>query len=313
MTDRIALTMGDPGGIGPEILIKSLNYLSKKSKPNVVVIGDKALFSQAIDAFGKDKKALRSIDVINPYNGILGPEGTVSAENGSASFSYVEAAVDLAMNDDVSAIVTGPINKEAWDAAGVGFSGHTTFLKSKTGADDVSMGFYTDKLCVVLATIHVPLMQVSAHLTEDRLVNSIAHAYEFMEQLEVIDPGIAVAGLNPHAGENGLFGTEDRDLIAPIVHDCFEEGLNVTGPHSGDTVFKRAYDGEFDCVVAMYHDQGLIPIKLLAFDEAVNVTLGLPFVRTSPDHGTAFDIVGQNKASAKSMINAIELAEELLL
>ncbi len=206
-------------------------------------------------------------------------------------------------------LVTAPISKTAWKMADIHYTGHTTALKALSNAETVSMAFYTPNLRTILTTIHISLMQVSKQLTKNRLNTTISHAQLFCQQLGITNPKIAVAGLNPHAGEGGLFGTEEHTIKGVIdSHDA-----SITGPYPPDTLYYRAYQGEFDIVVSLYHDQGLIPIKLIGFHDAVNVTVGLPFIRTSPDHGTAFDIAGKEQANSSSMQAAIELTQQLNL
>ena len=220
-------------------------------------------------------------------------------------------AVDDARHGRVEAIATAPVNKEAFRLAGLPWSGHTDLLAHLTGAPHVAMMFQSAALRVVLATVHIALAEVPRALTQPSLEATIDLTARELPRYGVAHPRIAVAGLNPHAGEHGLFGHEEETVIAPAIAACRARGINVTGPFSGDTVFLRAHRGEFDVVVACYHDQGLIPVKLLAFGEAVNVTLGLPIVRTSVDHGTAFDIAGKGVANPESMIAAVLLAARL--
>jgi 4-hydroxythreonine-4-phosphate dehydrogenase len=210
-----------------------------------------------------------------------------------------------------AAIATAPINKEAWRLAGLPWTGHTDLLAHLTGARDVAMMFYSDTLRVVLATIHIPLAEVPRALTRESLESTIVLSASELPRFGCVAPRLAVAGLNPHAGEHGLFGREEQDVIAPAVARCRARGIDVSGPYPADTLFVRAHRGEFDAVIACYHDQGLIPVKLVAFGHAVNVTLGLPIVRTSVDHGTAFDIAGKGVADPESMIAAVLLAARL--
>jgi len=222
----------------------------------------------------------------------------------------VDAVADATLGD-VKGIATAPINKEALRLAGLPWNGHTELLAHLTGVRRVAMMFYSDELRVVLATIHVPLADVPRLLTQTLMEDTIALATLELPRFDKVAPRIAVAGLNPHAGEHGLFGREEETVIAPAIACCRAKGIDVSGPFPADTVFVRARKGEFDVVVACYHDQGLIPIKLVAFGRAVNVTLGLPIIRTSVDHGTAFDIAGKGVADAGSMIEAVLLAARL--
>ena len=237
--------------------------------------------------------------------------GVLSGEAGRAAYDTIVRAVDDARQGRVGGIATAPVNKEAFRLAGLPWSGHTDLLAHLTGAPHVAMMFHSAALRVVLATVHIALAEVPRALTQPSLEATIDLTARELPRFGVAHPRIAVAGLNPHAGEHGLFGREEETVIAPAIAACRARGIDVTGPFPGDTVFLRAHRGEFDVVVACYHDQGLIPVKLLAFGEAVNVTLGLPIVRTSVDHGTAFDIAGRGVANPESMIAAVLLAARL--
>jgi 4-hydroxythreonine-4-phosphate dehydrogenase len=230
--------------------------------------------------------------------------GRPSAEAGRAAFDAIVEAVADAREGKVAAVVTAPISKEAFRLAGLPWRGHTELLAHLTGASDVAMMFHSDALRVILATTHIPLRDVAEHLSPDRLDVVIALATRELPRFGFVRPRLAVAGLNPHAGEHGLMGDEDDRVIAPAVERARRRGLDVSGPWPADTIFLRASRGEFDAVVACYHDQGLIPMKLVSFGRAVNVTVGLPIVRTSVDHGTAFDIAGTGRADPSSLIQA---------
>ena len=285
MKPRVAITAGDPAGIGPEVA--------------------------AVAA--ADSRVLAACEpvIYSPPDGAVFPPGVLSAEAGRAAYDIIIRAVDDARNGDVQAIATAPVNKEAFRLAGLPWSGHTDLLAHLTGAPHVAMMFHSEPLRVVLATVHVALADVPRLLTQSVMEKTIALTARELPRFDKIQPRIAVAGLNPHAGEHGLFGREDMDVIAPAIEACRARGIDVTGPFPADTVFVRAQRGAFDVVVACYHDQGLIPVKLLAFGHAVNVTLGLPIVRTSVDHGTAFDIAGKGAADPESMITAVLLAARL--
>jgi 4-hydroxythreonine-4-phosphate dehydrogenase len=285
MRPRIAITAGDPAGIGPEIAAKAAADSRVLAACEPVIYGP-------------------------PPNASFTP-GRLSADAGRAAYDAILRAVDAARGGDVAAIATAPVNKEAFRLAGLPWAGHTDLLAHLTAATDVAMMFYSDALRVVLATIHVPLADVPRTLTAPLMQRTIALTARELPKFDKIDPRIAVAGLNPHAGEHGLFGREEADVIAPAIAACRARGIDVSGPFPADTVFVRARRGEFDVVVACYHDQGLIPVKLVAFGQAVNVTLGLPIVRTSVDHGTAFDIAGKGVADPESMIAAVLLAARL--
>ena len=285
MKPRVAITVGDPAGIGPEVARKAA------SSPAVLAVCEPVIYAP-------------------PEKPLFAP-GVLSAAAGQAAYEVIVRAVDDARRGEVDAIATGPVNKEAFKLAGLPWRGHTDLLAHLTGAGHVAMMFHSDKLRVVLATVHVALAEVPRLLTKSLMERTIALTAIELPRFDKVHPRIAVAGLNPHAGEHGLFGREDIDMIAPAVEACRARGVDVTGPIPADTIFVRASRGEFDVVVACYHDQGLIPVKLLAFGQAVNVTLGLPIVRTSVDHGTAFDIAGQGIANPESMISAVLLAARL--
>jgi len=256
------------------------------------------------------------LDVCEPmlYGGQVGSQfepGVLSAEAGKAAYDAIVRAAADAQRGDVAAIATAPINKEALRLAGYPWNGHTDLLAHLTGTEHVAMMFYSDELRVVLATVHVPLTDVPRLLTQQVMEQTIALTARELPKFDKLHPRIAVAGLNPHAGEHGLFGREEETAIAPAIARCRERGIEVSGPFPADTLFVRARKGEFDVVIACYHDQGLIPVKLVAFGRAVNVTLGLPIIRTSVDHGTAFDIAGKGVADSESMIAAVLLAARL--
>ena len=237
--------------------------------------------------------------------------GELSAAAGQAAFDAIRRAVDDAMREEISAIATAPVNKEAFAAAGLPWRGHTDLLAHLTGAPRVAMMFFADALRVVLATVHIPLAEVPRALTRERLEEVVALTAAELPRFGFAAPRLAVCGLNPHAGEHGVIGDEEERILAPAIAACRARGIAVDGPFPADTIFLRALRGEFDAVVACYHDQGLIPVKLAAFGRAVNVTLGLPIVRTSVDHGTAFDIAGKGTADPSSLIEAVKLAVRL--
>jgi 4-hydroxythreonine-4-phosphate dehydrogenase len=282
---RIAITAGDPAGIGPEIAAAAA------ANPRVLDVCEPIVYAAA--------------------GGRPFMPGVLSGDAGRAAYDAIVCAVDDARARRVDAVATAPVNKEAFRLAGLPWAGHTDLLAHLTGAAHVAMMFDSPSLRVVLATVHIPLADVPRALTQPSLERTIDLTAREMPRFGVPAPRIAVARLNPHAGEHGLFGEEDAAVIEPAVAACRGRGVSVCGPLPGDTVFVRAHRGEFDVVVACYHDQGLIPIKLLAFGQAVNVTLGLPIVRTSVDHGTAFDIAGKGVANPESMIAAVLLAARL--
>jgi 4-phospho-D-threonate 3-dehydrogenase / 4-phospho-D-erythronate 3-dehydrogenase len=285
MKPRVAITAGDPAGIGPEIAAKAAADWRVRAACEPVIYDT------------------------TPATPV--PVGQVSPQAGRAAFEAVVRAVEDARRHVVQAIATAPVNKAAFAAAGLGWKGHTDLLAHLCGVSDVAMMFHSPKLRVVLATVHVPLRDVPRLLTRDLVLSTLRLTAQELPYFGVDRPRLAVAGLNPHAGEGGLMGHEDADVLVPAVREAVHEGLNVVGPLPADTVFVRAVRGEFDCVLACYHDQGLVPVKLLSFGTSVNVTLGLPIVRTSPDHGTAFDIAGQGVADAGSMIESVLLAADL--
>jgi 4-hydroxythreonine-4-phosphate dehydrogenase len=282
---RVGITVGDPAGIGPEIAEKAA------ADPAVLDVCKPVLYG--------------------PSHAGEFPIGRISAQAGRAAYDAIVAAVEDALAGRIAAIATAPINKEAFAAAGIPWRGHTELLAHLTHTSRFAMMFYTDVLRVVLATVHIPLADVPRALTRDRLEETIALSASELPRFGIPSPRLAVAGLNPHAGEHGLMGSEEDAVLAPAIEACRGRGIDVRGPFPGDTVFLRAMRGEFDAVIACYHDQGLIPIKLAAFGRAVNVTIGLPIVRTSVDHGTAFDIAGKGMADHSSLVQAVVLAARL--
>lgn len=318
----LAITMGDPSGIGPEIIIKAIENLA--SFYPCIVVGDFGVMQRSIRALGSDL-SVREIDspgaaVFTPgilnlmSSGVLSqtPEyGKVSAQGGQAAFDAIIRAIDLAKQGRVSGIVTAPIHKEALALAGIRYPGHTEILADYGGADHVAMMLANDELRTVLVTIHCSLREAISSADFDAQMSAIRLAHLGGQSFGIENPRIAVAGLNPHAGESGLFGDEEILIIAPAIEAAKKLGIDVTGPWPGDTVFMQARNGKFDVVVAQYHDQGLIPIKYLGLEKGVNITLGLPFVRTSPDHGTAFDIAGQGIADPTSLEISLEYAVKL--
>lgn len=319
---RIAVTMGDPLGIGPEIVVACLRDVP--AELDVFCIGDEPALVRAAATIGADVEVRRMSspeDVVSRAGvlnvlpcGLALPSlevGRVDARAGRASFGYVEQAISLALYGAVQAVVTAPIHKEAWHAAGISYPGHTELLAARSGVSDFAMMLFNDDLRVVLVSIHVPLREAVEQVTVERELRTIRLADRAMRDFGIAVPRVAVAGLNPHAGEGGMFGTEDGSIIAPAVAQARAEGIDATGPWPGDTVFMNARKGQFDVVVAQYHDQGLIPLKYLGLDKGVNVTLGLPFVRTSVDHGTAFDIAGKGLADPSSLSTALQQAARI--
>ncbi len=302
----VGITLGDPGGIGPEVALKALATLPQDT-PYII--------------FGPD--TLRSHPVLTPYlknqswhNTGTWPitYGKSSAENGHHCYSAIQTATQWAMAGQLSAIVTAPISKTSLSLAGYPMLDHTSTLQALTNTPSVRMAFYTPRLKTLLHSTHIPFTKIPQTLTKDALFTTFTHALSYMHQLRISQPRIALAGLNPHAGEDGLMGTEEKELLIPTIHawNTAYPTAPISGPYPPDTLFHRAYTDEFDLVIALYHDQALIPIKLIAFDTAVNVTIGLPIIRTSPDHGTAYDIAYQDRANPSSMLAAITLAATLI-
>jgi len=285
---RIGITVGDPAGIGPEIAVKAA------ADPQVTAVCEPVLYGPHTE------------DALRPF-----ASGVLSAAAGRAAYDAIVAATEDARAGRIDAIATAPINKEAFALAGLPWRGHTDLFASLTGVRRAVMMFYAAELRVVLATVHVPLRDVPSLLTRELMDFTIGLTASELPRFGHPRPRIAVAGLNPHAGEHGVIGGEDDEVLKPAVEAARARGIDASGPWPADTVFGRAARGEFDAVVACYHDQGLIPVKLLAFGRAVNVTLGLPIIRTSVDHGTAFDIAGRGVADPSSLVEAILLAAKL--
>ena len=285
MKPRIAITSGDPAGIGPEIARKAADDPRVREACEPIVYG--------------------------PPAGLRVTPGELSAEAGKAAYETLCAAVNDAQSGVVAAVATAPVNKLAFARAGLPWKGHTDLLAHLTGSSRVAMMFWSEPLKVVLATIHIPLAAVPGALTRELVDEIIELSARELPRFGLTRPRLAVAGLNPHAGEDGLLGPEEQAVLRPAIEAAQKRGLQIDGPFPGDTIFGRAVRGEFDAVIACYHDQSLIPVKLLAFGSAVNVTLGLPIIRTSVDHGTAFDIAGKNVADPSSMIAATLLAARL--
>jgi 4-hydroxythreonine-4-phosphate dehydrogenase len=321
---KVAVTMGDPAGIGPEIVAKALcePCVSRLCRP--FVYGNALRLAQGARCNGAKvdfvsvssiQEACRSHTAV----AVIDPDGTEdaamsdwarpSAACGMAMFAYLNAAIDDAMAGWIDAIATGPINKAAMHLAGIPYAGHTEILAQRTNARDYAMMLAGDRLKVVLATIHVPLARVADILTTSTILKVIELTdHGLKTRFGISGARIAVAGLNPHAGENGLFGDQEEKIIRPAIDQAISRGIDASGPYPPDTVFFSASRGAYDAVVAMYHDQGLGPFKMIHFNDGVNTTLGLPIVRTSVDHGTAYDIAGTGRASAESMVAAIAMA-----
>jgi 4-hydroxythreonine-4-phosphate dehydrogenase len=322
----IAITAGDPCGIGPEVVLKALAHDAVYAQCRPLVVGDARVLRRALGWLPDLDLALNlvaapdagryvagTVDVLDLHDAdpAACPVGQVSAAGGRAAVEAVFRACDLALAGAVDAIATAPLNKAAMNLAGIHYAGHTELLADRTGAANVSMLLIGEGLRVVHVSTHVSLAEAIRRVTPERVEAVIGIAAEACAALGIDQPRIAVAGLNPHAGEGGLCGDEEARSIQPAIEAARRRGLTVTDPQPPDTVFLRADRGEFDIVVAMYHDQGHIPMKLLAFDSGVNVSVGLPIIRTSVDHGTAFDIAGTGRASEASMLAALDVAVQM--
>ena len=311
----IAITMGDPAGIGPEIILKSLSEPSGHHIP--LIIGDSTVLketayrlnlSSVFDSLSADNSIVDLANV-SPRSDV----GIETSATGRASAEYIREAVRLWKHGRVHAVATAPISKKALSMGGYNYPGHTEFLAELTGTSQYAMSFFAQKLRVVLLSTHISLRDAIERVTVANLVPLIKFSDRSLTDLLGREVSIAVAGLNPHASEGGMFGSEEASQITPAIQECKAAGIRVSGPYSPDTIFLRGFRGEFDAVISCYHDQATIAVKSLSFGSAVNVTLGLPLIRTSVDHGTAFDIAGKGIADASSMAAAIKLAAELAL
>ena len=322
----IGITMGDPTGIGPEIIIKALSSKGIFNICRPVIFGDQAILKRELKedrtsfevlsgefkknaVFSSETISVVPVSSLNPDQTIYGKPDT---ETGTAMAEYIKKAICCAMAGEIDAIVTAPISKKSLQDSGNDFPGHTEMLAHLTGTKEVVMMLAGSTLRVVLVTIHCALSEVASSLNPDRILRTITITNQNLKNyFQVKKPRIAVASLNPHAGENGLFGSEEKDIILPAINRAKDMGVNASGPYPSDTLFHSASKGNFDAVVCMYHDQGLIPLKLLHFEDGVNITLGLPIIRTSVDHGTAYDIAGQGIADPSSLISAVKTAVEM--
>ena len=317
----LAITMGDASGIGPEIIAKALAGRDERA----IVFGSYRVMADIVKRLGLDieVRLIPNPETARPQRGVievveatqiveLPPIGRISAASGQAAFDAIVAAIAAAKSGKVGGIVTAPINKQAMASAGLRYPGHTEILAEYGGARRVAMMLANDDIRTVLVTIHLSLRKAIELADFEAQMSAIRLAHQGGIALGIATPRVAVAGLNPHAGEGGLFGDEEIRIIAPAIEAARAEGIDVSGPFPGDTVFMQARHGRFDVVVAQYHDQGLIPVKYLGLEKGVNITLGLPFVRTSPDHGTAFDIAGRGIADHASLTTAIAYARQLV-
>ncbi len=323
----LGITMGDASGAGPEIVVKALSLKEIYDLCRPLVIGDAAAMREAAHIVGwsGEIRALDRVEEARFEHGCLDVldlknldlralvRGRVNPMAGKAAYEYIERATCLTLDGATAAIVTGPIHKEALNAAGYHYAGHTEILADLCGVEDVTMMLVAGQLRVSHVSTHCPLREACERVKTERILTVLKLTEGAVRQMGVAEPRLAVAGLNPHAGEGGLFGREEIEQIAPAVERAKSLGMNVMGPLPPDSVFFRAIKGQFDAVVAMYHDQGHIPIKVLSFDEGVNVTLGLPIIRTSVDHGTVFGKAGKGTARPTSMIEAIKLAAKMCI
>lgn len=319
---KLAITMGDPGGVGPEIIVRALNSPVVRNYCTPVVIGDASVMKEALNLLGLklQLRLIRSPEKVKPTRrgsfielidvGMIKKfrKNKPTAEGGKACVSYIKKAVEVAVKKQVDGIVTAPISKEALKIAGFKWPGHTEMLADLTNTRDYAMMLIGGHLRVILVTVHTALKNVPALITRKRILKTIHLAKKACDMFRIKKPRIAIAALNPHAGEAGMFGDEEEKRIIPAMREAIKESIPISGPYPPDTIFHKAYIGEVDIIVCMYHDQGLIPLKMIAFDKGVNTTIGLPFVRTSPDHGTAYDIAWKGIADPTSMIEAIKLA-----
>ena len=323
VTDRIAITSGDPVGIGPEIVLKAFKTLPNRLKRKIVLFGDPDCFraldhklKTGIDISLAGKSAPPSgslaVEPVKIAGAKLPPFGRPSALCGKIAMASVTAAAKAVMAGSFGALVTAPISKESVKMAGYDIPGHTEYLAKLAGAKDVAMTLASSKLAVTVVTTHMPLAEVPEAITKEKIVSKIKIVYKALKKYGVQNPRIAVCGLNPHASDGGAFGNEEKMIIAPAIALARKSRIKVTGPHPADSLFSPKLRDSYDIAIAMYHDQGLVAVKALSFGETVNVTLGLPYLRVSVDHGTAFDIAGKNRADEKPMVFAIKSAFSLL-
>lgn len=322
---RLALTMGDVNGIGPEVLVKALANPVFRQNTDVIVVGSVAAYEAArkfapdapagvtVSSPGENQSAVDTVAIWNPAFEPTIRHGVLDPETSRAAVIWIEETVRAIQRGAFDGIVTCPISKAGVFQAGYHYNGHTQLIAELTNTPDYRMCLFTDTMRIVHITGHLSLRDALDHVKKDRIVRSVQIGHEALLRLQLPNPRIAVAGLNPHAGEDGAYGREEIDEIAPAVAACQALGLPCSGPYPPDTLFKRMRDGDFDMVIAMYHDQGHIPLKLIAMDEGVNVTLGLPIVRTSVDHGTAYDIAGKGVAREHSLLAATDLAARFAL
>ncbi|MCW4627853.1 MULTISPECIES: 4-hydroxythreonine-4-phosphate dehydrogenase PdxA [Marinomonas] len=308
----IGITMGDPAGVGPEIILKAFEEMSTKERQATRVYGNLATLKYVANIISSPVDPEKDMQVVDiDFDGAPLTLGKLDARAGEAAYRFIEKAVKDSEAKEIGCIVTAPINKAALNLAGHHHDGHTGLLAYLTKGK-AWMILASDRLKVIHTSTHVSLQDAIHKTTSERVYDTIKAGYEHLQRIGIANPRIAVAGLNPHCGEGGLFGKEDEEIILPGIIKAQNEGMNVSGPIPADSVFFRAYSGAFDLVVANYHDQGHIPVKLIAFDTAVNVSVGLPIDRTSVDHGTAFDIAGKGIANHENLLSAIAYARKLV-
>ena len=306
---RIAITMGDPAGIGPEVILKALTDEAVAGLADWVIVGDGRILAETAERCGIPTAVFESrvLDVKALPAGAAVTPGKISPLCGAAALEYVRVATESCVAGEAAAMVTAPLNKEAVAQTGIQFSGHTEYIAQLCGVSESRMLLAGPRLSVVHVSTHISLRQ-ACNLEFERVLSTIVLGDRAMRLLGHANPRVVVCGLNPHAGEHGLFGNEDAEIIAPAIDEARRRGVQCDGPAAPDTVFMQASRGKYDLVVAMYHDQGHIPMKLLDFDDTVNISIGIPIIRTSVDHGTAFDIAGHGKANAKNMMAAMRMA-----
>ena len=318
----IALTQGDPAGIGPEIIVKTFQDEALFTETRVLVIGDALLLKKKAEQIATE---IRVHSVASPKEGLYQPGtidiidlnnvsetlpiGQASAEGGKASYEAIYKAVTLALKNEVDAITTCPINKKSLHLADYRFPGHTELLGQLTNSKEPTLMMESNSMRVVLVTTHLPLEQVKSQISKEKILQAICVTHEWLKKYVTEIPRISLVGLNPHCGDEGIFGEEETEFIVPALKSAQKEGIQVSGPHPADALFARGVSDKYDAVICMYHDQGMIPVKMNGM--GVNITLGLPILRTSVDHSTAYDIVGENKASADNLKLALKTAASL--
>ena len=318
---KIGITLGDPGGVGPEVILKAFASIHSLPKAHYILFGSRRVLEQEQEILNLDLhlSSLKSLKEKARYGSFLyemegpkrsGEKGKPSRDNGEASFHYFEKAVLEAQQGNLQAIITAPISKHSWNLAGIHWAGHTDYLNHTY--PEAIMFFWSDALKVALYTHHLPLREALERVKKGPLLEFFQRLQKELKKTPLLDHELLIAGLNPHAGEEGLMGSEEGEEILPAIENARKKGIPISGPYPSDTVFRKALNQPNKIVIALYHDQGLIPFKIQAFEQGINVTLGLPFVRTSPCHGTAFDIAGKGVANPESMIEAIKLAHRFV-